>query len=104
MKVQNHEKNTVNIHARLGLYLSGPHKLIAKYPYLTSLVSKRKTIPICRPDNKQNRCKLVKNVNMRSFALEEVRHLACGVMGIACTNICVGPQGTHFTLRGVILP
>ena len=55
-----------------------PHKRIGNYPYLlkieTSLVSKRKTIPVCRPSNKQNRCKLVKNVNMRSFALEEVRH------------------------------
>ena len=50
-----------------------PHKRIAKYPYLeieTSLVGKRKTIAVCRPDNKQNRYKPVKNVNMRSFALE----------------------------------
>ena len=35
---------------------------------------KSMTISVCRPNNTQNRYKLGKNVNMRSFALEEVRH------------------------------
>ena len=48
---------------------------IGKYRKLeTSLGSKNTTTAVCRPDNKQNRCKLRKNVNVRSFTLEEVRH------------------------------
>ena len=38
------------------------------------LGSKSTTVAVCRPDNKQNRCGLGKNVDVRSSSLEEVRH------------------------------
>ena len=38
-----------------------------------------------RPDDKQNCCGTGKNVNVRSSAGEEVRHLSCGVMCLACS-------------------
>ena len=31
-------------------------------------------VAVCRPDNKQNHCRLGKNVNERSSTLEEVHH------------------------------
>ena len=54
-------------------------KLIGKYRHLALTLelafgSKSTTVAVCRPDNKHNRCRLGKNVNVRSSALEEVRH------------------------------
>ena len=55
------------------------HNLISKYRHLANCLWKlavevrvvATTVAICRPDNKQNRCGLGKNVNVRSSALEE---------------------------------
>ena len=57
--------------------------VILKIDLGTSLGSKSTTVTIFKPDNKQNHCRLGKNVNMRNSTGSP---LSYGVVGFACSS------------------
>ena len=75
----------------------------------TSLGSKSTTVAVCKPDNKQNRCKMGKNLNMRSSVLLTLSAHAreCSVVTLSvCHSVCVSlfdfGEGTLFRVETYI--